>query len=250
MPKVQRKGRCQVSSGSTRPSEKHTKYKKETRPRYHLTWELDAVAFANAELEDGIFPLLTNDKQLTAEEVLRAYKRQPIIEKRFPIKDGLRRRPRVLERRGADSGPVGNLLLRVARADVAEGELRQAMARKGIESLPLYPEGRPCSRPTTARVIEVFEPIERHLLVVGDNGPNVWSRNSPLSNVKSSSFWDSHPLNTAIDPPTCPTQKSQRYWFDDLRNVGISRSQLLGFRQILIAKQQLQRSQERFPDRP
>jgi transposase len=27
--------------------------------------------------------LLTNDKQLTAEEVLRAYKRQPIIEKRF-----------------------------------------------------------------------------------------------------------------------------------------------------------------------
>ncbi len=48
---------------------------------YHLTWELDAVAFTNhAEREDGIFPLLTNDKQLTAEEVLRAYKRQPIIE--------------------------------------------------------------------------------------------------------------------------------------------------------------------------
>ncbi len=44
---------------------------------------LDAIAFANAEREDGIFPLLTTDRQLTAEDVLRAHKRQPIIEKRF-----------------------------------------------------------------------------------------------------------------------------------------------------------------------
>ena len=48
-----------------------------------------------------------------------------------------------------------------------ERELRQAMARQGIEALPLYPEGRPCSRPTTARVNEVFEPIQRHLLFLG-----------------------------------------------------------------------------------
>jgi hypothetical protein len=45
------------------------------------------------------------------------------------------------------------------------------MARKGIPALPLYPEGRPCSRPTTARVIEAFEPIQRHLLIAGDDEP-------------------------------------------------------------------------------
>ena len=45
------------------------------------------------------------------------------------------------------------------------------MARQGIDSLPLSPEGRPCSRPTTARVIEVFEPIQRHVLLLGDNEP-------------------------------------------------------------------------------
>ena len=50
-------------------------------------------------------------------------------------------------------------------------ERSQTMARKGMASLPLDPEGRPCSRPTTARVIEVFEPIQRHSLIVGDNEP-------------------------------------------------------------------------------
>ena len=38
---------------------------------------------AEEEACDGIFPLISNVKEMTAEEVLRAYKRQPIIEKRF-----------------------------------------------------------------------------------------------------------------------------------------------------------------------
>jgi transposase len=154
-----------------RPS-KHTKYKKETRPRYHLTWELDAVAFANAEREDGIFPLLTNDKQLTAEEVLRAYKRQPIIEKRFSqLKTDFAVAPVYLKDVGRIQGLLAIYFFVLLVQTLLERELRQAMASKGIESLPLYPESRPCSRPTTARVIEVFEPIQRHLLIVGDNEP-------------------------------------------------------------------------------
>jgi transposase len=154
-----------------RPS-KHTKYKKETRPRYHLTWELDALAFANAEREDGIFPLLTNDKQLTAEEVLRAYKRQPIIEKRFSqLKTDFAVAPVYLKDVGRIQGLLAIYFFVLLVQTLLERELRQAMASKGLESLPLYPEGRPCSRPTTARVIELFEPIQRHRLMVGDNEP-------------------------------------------------------------------------------
>ena len=33
-----------------------------------------------------------------------------------------------------------------------------------MESLPLYPEGRPCKRPTTRRVLDVFEPITRYTI--------------------------------------------------------------------------------------
>lgn len=154
-----------------RPS-KHTQYKKETRPRYHLTWEMDALAFANAEREDGIFPLLTNDRQLSAQEVLRAYKRQPLIEKRFSqMKTDFAVAPVYLKDVGRIQGLLAIYFFVLLVQTLLERELRQAMARQGIESLPLYPEGRPCSRPTTARVIEVFEPIQRHLLFLGDDQP-------------------------------------------------------------------------------
>ena len=38
-----------------------------------------------------------------------------------------------------------------------ERELRGSMAVSKIESLPFYPEGRACRRPTTRRVIDVME---------------------------------------------------------------------------------------------
>jgi hypothetical protein len=49
-----------------------------------------------------------------------------------------------------------------------ERELRRAMARERVESIPLYPEGRSCAGPTTHRVIEVFEPVQRHVLTLSD----------------------------------------------------------------------------------
>jgi transposase len=153
---------------------KHTKYQKETRPRYHLTWELEAAAFAAAEREDGLFPLLTNDRQLTAEEVLRAYKRQPIIEKRFSqLKTDFHVAPVYLKDVGRIQGLLAIYFFVLLVQTLLERELRHAMAHKGMASLPLYPEGRPCSRPTTARVIEVFEPIQRHALIVGDSEPQL-----------------------------------------------------------------------------
>ena len=54
-----------------------------------------------------------------------------------------------------------------------ERELRRAMALHQIESLPLYPEGRACRRPTTPQLIELFENVQRHCLVVGREPPVV-----------------------------------------------------------------------------
>ena len=47
---------------------------------------------------------------------------------------------------------------------LVERELRRAMAREGIEELPLYPEERLCRRPTTEQVFKLFSLGERHLL--------------------------------------------------------------------------------------
>jgi hypothetical protein len=48
-----------------------------------------------------------------------------------------------------------------------ERELRRAMGSAGIESLPLYPEGRACRRPTARKVIDLFEDVQRHELSAG-----------------------------------------------------------------------------------
>ena len=41
------------------------------------------------------------------------------------------------------------------------------MERQEIESLPLYPEGRGCRRPTARKVIDLFEDVQRHELSAG-----------------------------------------------------------------------------------
>ena len=50
-----------------------------------------------------------------------------------------------------------------------ERELRNAMAAQQLESLPLYPEGRACRRPTARKIIDIFEPICIHVLIEHGN---------------------------------------------------------------------------------
>ncbi len=47
---------------------------------------------------------------------------------------------------------------------LVERELRLAMKKERIESLPLYHEERECKAPTTRRVIDLFENIQTHEL--------------------------------------------------------------------------------------
>ena len=50
-----------------------------------------------------------------------------------------------------------------------ERELRRAMRRERLDSLPLYPEARPCKRPTTEQILRLFALAERHTLTRADN---------------------------------------------------------------------------------
>jgi len=145
-----------------RPSEQ-TQYVKQTRSRYTLTWKLNLEALSEAEREDGVFPLLTNDRKLSATEVLRAYKRQPLLEKRFSqFKTDFAVAPVYLKNVSRIQGLLAAYFFVLLVQTLLERELRQGMARAGEKSLPLYPEDRPCARPTTHRLIEVFSSIQRH----------------------------------------------------------------------------------------
>jgi transposase len=156
-----------------RPSEQ-TKYLKETRPRFTLTWKLNVEAISEAAHEDGVFPLLTNDRKKSATEVLRAYKRQPLLEKRFSqFKTDFAVAPVFLKNVSRIQGLLAAYFFALLMQTLLERELRQAMARSGEASLPLYPEDRPCARPTTHRLIEVFSSIQRHEVRVGDGEAQV-----------------------------------------------------------------------------
>lgn len=147
----------------------HTTYTREVKLRFDLTWTIDAESLERARRADGVFPLITNDRDLTAEEVLRAYKRQPIIEKRFSqFKSDFHVAPVYLKEVSRIESLLCVYFIALLLQTLLERELRLAIGAAEIESLPLYPEGRPCSRPTARRVIDALEPISRHRLTTDD----------------------------------------------------------------------------------
>ena len=151
-----------------RPNDQ-TQYLKETRSRFNVTWKLNLEAISESEREDGVFPLLTNDRKMTAAEVLQAYKRQPMLEKRFSqFKTDFAVAPVFLKNVARIQGLLGAYFFALLMQTLLERELRQAMLREGEATLPLYPEERPCARPTTHRLIELFSTIQRHEVRVGD----------------------------------------------------------------------------------
>jgi transposase len=151
-------------AGRGRPHQ-GTKYVRSVRTWFDVTWEVDGKQLDRAAAGDGVFPLITNLADWKAADVLQAYKRQPIIEKRFSqLKTDFCVAPVYLKSVTRIAGLLAIYFFALMVQSLLERELRQAMAEKGVESLPLYPEGRPCKRPTTRRVLDIFEPMARHTI--------------------------------------------------------------------------------------
>ena len=49
-----------------------------------------------------------------------------------------------------------------------------------LAELPLYPEGRPCSRPTTRRVLDYFAPLSSHTLTTSPTSTTITTELTPL----------------------------------------------------------------------
>lgn len=143
----------------------NTAYRKITKRRFDLQWDIDDDAIAYDRRSDGMYPLMTNDRTLSAAQVLEAHKGQPMIEKRFEqIKTVHEIAPVFLKDEGRIEALFTLYVIALLIQALVERELRQAMARDGIEELPLYPEQRQCSHPTTEQVLRLFSLAERHQL--------------------------------------------------------------------------------------
>jgi len=169
----------QASPG--RPGE-GTKYVKRVKKRFRLTSRIDPLRWIDEMATDGVCPLITNARDLDAEAVLRAYKRQPIIEKRFSqLKTDFEVAPIYLKEVSRIQSLLCVYFLVLLVQTLLERELRRGMERAGMTSLPLYPEERACRRPTARRLFDVFEPLERHELTSPDGSQErLAPRLSPL----------------------------------------------------------------------
>jgi transposase len=153
---------------------KDTRYVKEVRTCCSLEYEVDAEAMARDQATDGSFPLITNVESLSAREVLEAYKQQPLVEKRFSqLKTDFRVAPVYLKSVHRIEALLCVYFFVLMAEALLERELRQAMQRSGEESLPMYPEGRPCRRPTARRLIDLFDTVQRHTWQEGTKKPTI-----------------------------------------------------------------------------
>jgi transposase len=151
-----------------------TKYRRQVTTRFELRYAPNHAALAAEAVSDGIFPLITNDRELLEQALLLAYKGQPAIEKRFSqMKTEFEVAPVYLKEVSRIQALLCLYFFVLLIQALLERELRRAMDRRKVESLPLYPEGRACRHPTTPRLIELFENMQRHRLVVQKKAPVV-----------------------------------------------------------------------------
>jgi len=152
--------------GRGRPTER-TRYVREIRTSFALNYRVELERLAEEVVCDGFFPLITNEPSLSERELLVAYKSQPALERRFTqLKSDFEVAPVYLREVSRIAALLCVYFFVLLVESLLERELRRAMFREELESLPLYPEGRACRRPTARRVIDVFEEVQHHDLNV------------------------------------------------------------------------------------
>jgi transposase len=160
---------------------KNTRYVRETTTRFKLSWTTNASQIEHDQATDGVFPLITNQHEMTPEAVLRAYKRQPLIEKRFSqFKSDFEVAPIYLKEVTRIQAMLAIYFFALMLQTLLERELRHALENSEYDSLPLYPEHRACRAPTTRRMVDIFETVQRHELTGGDEPQTFVTQLSPL----------------------------------------------------------------------
>jgi len=142
-----------------------TAYRRIEKKAFQVTCEVDAAQLAYDAVSDGCWPLITNDKDLAAAQVLGAYHYQPNLERRHHLLKGIQ-----------DAAPVW--IKTIPRIEaiflchfiallitaLIERQIRAAMKTAGIARLPAYPEFRGCAAPSADRIFEIFAHVQRHEL--------------------------------------------------------------------------------------
>ena len=169
--------------GKGRPSE-NTKYER----KIIQTWTFTALPaydrIREAAADDGIFPMITNhpSAEKSSAEILSIYKYQPFIEKRHQqFKTVLEAAPVYLKLPYRIEALMFIYFIALLVNALIERELRRSMKANKVRSMSLYPEARPCEKPTTDLVLSIFSVQQRHVLKLNESEiKTFFSKLSPL----------------------------------------------------------------------
>ena len=164
---------------------RHTRYVRQTTTVYEPVAVLDEERIRASAAADGIFPLVTNmaHEDLPPLDLLEIYKYQPFVEKRH---EQLKTAAQVVPVNYKSAERIEAFLflyfLAVTIHALIEHQVRTAMKKRQLDSIPLYPEERACRAPTADKILDLFEPLRRHQLSDGaDQVKTFWD---PLSDVQ------------------------------------------------------------------
>jgi len=146
-----------------------TRYLRKSKTLFSVVARVrDDVVEADAR-SDGMFPLITNCRDLSLRRVFEAYKFQPKLEKRHEqLKSVQDLAPVWLKNVSRIEALLFLYFVALLVHAILEREIRRGMVRDKIESLPLYPEQRECRAPSTERILDLFATLQRHRLRQGD----------------------------------------------------------------------------------
>jgi transposase len=154
--------------GRGRPT-KTTKYQMITHSNFSLSWYRNKKSIHQEARTDGVFPLLCTDDSLDAKQILKAYKFQPRLEKRFTqFKSIHNAAPLLFKKVERVEANMFAFFIALALQSLLEREIRLNMKSKECEKMNIYPEDRECKSPTSSIVFDRFSHVSRYEII--ENG--------------------------------------------------------------------------------
>ena len=160
---LEEKSTQKIKIGPGRPGPK-TQYEDREQITYHIKWHKDDKAIEQASKTDGIFPLITNST-LPAADILKTYKKQPFLEKRFYTKKSvLEVAPVFLKKNQRIEAMMFLYFIALMIVSLIERNIRRQMVEEQIEKLPILPARMKTKTPTWNNIRYFFRNV--HLALI------------------------------------------------------------------------------------
>ena len=137
---------------------------------YSLHWENNKDALRRESRIDGLFPLVCTDPTIHPREVLKIYKYQPRLEKRFnQFKSVHRAAPLLFKRIDRVEANMFVFFLSLMVQAIIERLVRQQIKDRKLKPLKLYPEERDSPHPTTSQILKTFDGLCTYRITQNDH---------------------------------------------------------------------------------